>query len=94
MNFVIIFLLMLVIALLVAGVLFLFIFLENLQTQFTAFHQIQDLYYKDLVDKLRLLRFAEIVRLRDYCTRNEMYEKAKEFNDILNKDFGDILPKM
>lgn len=94
MNFVIVFLIILVIVLLVAGVLFLFNFLENLQTQFTALHQIQDLYYKDLVDKLRLLRFAEIVRLRDYCTRNEMYEKAKEFNDILNKDFGDILPKM
>lgn len=94
MNIVIIFLIILVIVLLVAGVLFLFNFLENLQTQFTAFHQIQDIYYKDLVDKLRLLRFAEIVRLRDYCTRNEMYEKAKEFNDILNKDFGDILPKM
>lgn len=94
MNFVIVFLIILVIVLLVAGVLFLFKFLENLQTQFIALHQIQDLYYKDLVDKLRLLRFAEIVRLRDYCTRNEMYEKAKEFNDILNRDFGDILPKM
>ncbi len=93
MNYIIIFLIIFVIVLLVAGMLFLFKFLENLQTQFSAFHQIQDLYYKDLVDKLRLLRFAEIVRLRDYCTQNEMYERAKEFNDILNKDFGDILPK-
>ena len=42
MNYIIIFLIIFVIVLLVAGVLFLFNFLENLQNQFSAFHQIQD----------------------------------------------------
>lgn len=93
MNIVIISLIMFAIVSSVSGVLFLFKFLANLQTQFSAFHQIQELYHKDLTDKLKLLRFVEILRIRDYCIQNEMYESAREFTDLLNKEFSDILPK-
>ena len=91
MNIVIICLLVLIIILFFFAFFIIMKFLVNLQTQFDAFHRLQDIYYKDLVDKLRLLRYYTILKIRELCIKEERYEDIQTLDNILRRDFSDII---
>lgn len=68
-------------------------FLSNLQKQATATHKLQKIFYNDVFEKLKLMRFVTILKLKDYCIKHELYEDAQRFDEILDKDFSDLFKK-
>lgn len=68
-------------------------FLSNLQKQATCTYELQKRFYDDIFEKLRLMRFTTILKLKDYCIEHELYEDAQKFNEILDRDFSDLFKK-
>ena len=86
-------LILLNIALTAFGVYKILEFLSNLQKQATATHKLQKIFYNDVFEKFRLMRFVTILKLKDYCIKHELYEDARRFDEILDKDFSDLFKK-